>query len=58
MYIYIRQYVISSSRALTKMAKIGTWRIIINLQYFIVVNEGIRHFLMQIAVKEEINAKD
>ena len=32
--IYIRQYVNSSLRALTKMAKIGTWRIITNLQYF------------------------
>ena len=33
MYIYIRQYVISSLQALTKMAKIGTWRMITNLQY-------------------------
>ena len=32
--IYIRQYVNSSLRALTKMAKIGTWRIINNLQYY------------------------
>ena len=31
--IHIRQYVNSSLRALTKMAKIGTWRIITNLQY-------------------------
>ena len=33
MYIFIRQYVISSLQAPTKMAKIGKWRIIINLQY-------------------------
>ena len=31
--IYIRQYVNSSLRVLTKIAKIGTWRIITNLQY-------------------------
>ena len=31
--IFIRQYVNSSMKVLTKMAKIGTWRIITNLQY-------------------------
>ena len=31
--IYIRQYVNSSLTVLMKMVKIGTWRIITNLQY-------------------------
>ena len=38
---YIHQYVNSSLRALTKMAKIGTWRIITNLQYNIFVQFSI-----------------
>ena len=36
--IYIRQYVNSSFSALTKMAKIGTRRIITNLQYIYAIS--------------------